>query len=112
MPSLMEKIETLNPQSPEENIEGGNAHYVTSMSGWFLIECAYVYGDKVLLTHEQILKALKSYSEYAKADAKNQQIPPPSFEVEYEAVGEAAIEKWKEFGGTKWFTQKDIEGYK
>ncbi len=112
VPSLLAKIETLSPQSPEENIEAGNAHYVASLSRWFLIECAYVYGDKVLLTHEQIIRALESYTAYTKTDTKNQQIIPPSFEVEYEAVGEDAIEKWKELGGTKWFTQEDIEGLK
>lgn len=77
----------------------GNAHHVRAMGDLVFLECEFVEEMKVLLTYKQVVEVLEKYSDFLDAEVGNIEFPPPPFDVEYEAVGDAALDLYLENGG-------------
>jgi hypothetical protein len=77
----------------------GNAHHVRVVGGHLFIECEYVDDLKVFLTYAQAVDALQKYSAFQAADVGDPATPPATFEVEFEADGDAALDRYLEAGG-------------
>ena len=77
----------------------GNAHHVRTVGEYVLLECEFVDDLKVLLTRAQVVDALQKYSAFLAADAGVQTVPPPTFEVEFETDGDAALDRYLDAGG-------------
>ncbi|MGW8392596.1 hypothetical protein [Pseudoduganella sp. HUAS MS19] len=54
---------------------------------------------KVLLKDDQVEASLRDYSAFLAADVSVATEPPPAFEVEFEAEGDAALDQYVEAGG-------------
>lgn len=77
----------------------GNAHHVRAIGGFVFLECQFDDEMKVLLTHEQIISVLQNYRVFVSDDCGDPAHMPPPFEVEYEASGEEALDRYLEAGG-------------
>jgi hypothetical protein len=80
-------------------IGSGNAHHIFSTGDYVFLLCEYVDDQKVLLTKDACLSALRSYRAFLDSDYKNPEIQPEPFEVEYIAEGEEALSEFIGLGG-------------
>lgn len=78
----------------------GNTHSVMVTDNWVYIECEYKEDQKVFMSVEQAIIALEKYKTFLdNRDNFSYQVPSP-FEVEYEAEGQQALDRYLETGGS------------
>lgn len=78
----------------------GNTHSVMVTDNWVYIECEYKEEQKVFMRVEQAIIALEKYKSFLDNRANfSYQVPSP-FEVEYEAEGQEALDRYLETGGS------------
>lgn len=78
----------------------GNTHSVMAVGEVVYIECEYVEEQKVFLTQQQIGEVLRRYMDFLKGDYKSSWAVAQPFEIEYEAEGQEALDKYLEIGGS------------
>ena len=78
----------------------GNTHSVMVTDDWVFIECEYVEEQKVFMSVQQALFALEKYKSFLVSRENHSKEIPSPFEVEYEAEGEEALDKYLDTGGS------------
>jgi hypothetical protein len=68
----------------------GNGYHMFNYGGYVYLDCEYETDTKVLLTCEQMIKALDEFCNFQKGDIFNKAHTPLHFWVEYEFEGNEA----------------------
>lgn len=96
----IEKLKSIANKKAEEGYLGsGNAHHVRAIDGFVFLECQFVDEMKVLLTYAQAIDALEQYEVFLKEETGDSISAPQPFEVEYESIGEEALDRYLAAGG-------------
>lgn len=102
--TLEEMIGTINDIVSGNRASGyqgtGNAFSVMVQDSLVFLECEHYEEHKVIMTVEQAISALKKYKSFLDSRDNFSQETPPPFEVEYEAEGQAALDRYLETGGS------------
>jgi len=77
----------------------GNAHHVRAVGEHVFIECEHADDMKVFLTRAQIVEVLRKYSTFLATDVADASQPPETFEIEFEADRELALDCYLAKGG-------------
>jgi hypothetical protein len=86
----------------------GNAHHVRAVGEQVFLECEFAEELKVFMTRAQIVSTLQHYIQFLNSERKNKDYPPNPFEVEYEAEGEEALDRYLATGGALGWTEEEI----
>jgi hypothetical protein len=78
----------------------GNTHSVMVIDNWVYIECEYREDQKVFMSVEQAIIALEKYKSFLDNRVNFAYQVPSPFEVEYEAEGQEALDRYLETGGS------------